>query len=358
MAFFHRKLFPSNMTEEDYCEKLCEKDVSVACLSDCWNFCPKICIELSKNFSPPPPISSHKSHKPSTFLTITIALLAASFLVICGYIFYVKYFSNSNNPRRRSTRREAEANPDEFLDEEHGPVIDHPIWYIRTVGLQPSIISSITALKYKRDDGIVEGTECSVCLSEFQEDESLRLLPKCSHAFHISCIDTWLRSHTNCPMCRAPIVVNTVRTTVALPEPGLVSSSSEEETQAGDSGNNREVEREMEDGVCESRVGSEEEGENSNCEVGSTQPSRRSVSLDSSSALKISLCVSKVAEVESATKRVEENQKLQRLNGSSSRGRASQREAVSMKRSFSYSGKFGLCRQSKSSDSVLPLRSF
>ena len=35
------------------------------------------------------------------------------------------------------------------------------------------------------------------------------LLPKCNHAFHISCIDTWLRSHTNCPLCRVGIVKNT-----------------------------------------------------------------------------------------------------------------------------------------------------
>ena len=54
--------------------------------------------------------------------------------------------------------------------------------------------------------GLVEGTDCSVCLSEFQEDESVRLLPKCGHAFHIQCIDTWLRSHSNCPLCRANVI--------------------------------------------------------------------------------------------------------------------------------------------------------
>ncbi|KAF1001522.1 hypothetical protein AG4045_000284, partial [Apium graveolens] len=52
------------------------------------------------------------------------------------------------------------------------------------------------------------GTDCSVCLTEFQDDETLRLLPKCNHAFHIPCIDTWLRSHTTCPLCRAGIVPN------------------------------------------------------------------------------------------------------------------------------------------------------
>lgn len=86
----------------------------------------------------------------------------------------------------------------------------HPVWLISTVGLQQSIINSITVCKYERNEGLIEGTECSVCLNEFREDDTLRLLPKCSHAFHIACIDTWLRSHTNCPLCRAGIVGNVV----------------------------------------------------------------------------------------------------------------------------------------------------
>lgn len=53
----------------------------------------------------------------------------------------------------------------------------------------------------------MEGTECSVCLSEFKEDENLRLLPKCSHAFHLQCIDTWLKSHSSCPLCRVNILL-------------------------------------------------------------------------------------------------------------------------------------------------------
>ncbi|GFQ06016.1 RING-H2 finger protein atl52, partial [Phtheirospermum japonicum] len=56
-------------------------------------------------------------------------------------------------------------------------------------------------------DGLIEGTECAVCLSEFRENESLRLLPKCRHAFHLPCIDTWLRSQSSCPLCRAGVVV-------------------------------------------------------------------------------------------------------------------------------------------------------
>ncbi|KAK2991377.1 hypothetical protein RJ640_023446 [Escallonia rubra] len=130
-------------------------------------------------------------------------------ILLLAIIFMYRSRLNRFWPRRTQSN----ARDEEFLDENHGPEIDHPIWYITTVGLQPSVISSITVIKYKKGDGLIEGTDCSVCLSEFQEDETLRLLPKCSHAFHIPCIDTWLRSHTNCPLCRAGIVSNTVNAT-------------------------------------------------------------------------------------------------------------------------------------------------
>ncbi|KAL2893778.1 RING-H2 finger protein ATL54, partial [Bienertia sinuspersici] len=80
--------------------------------------------------------------------------------------------------------------------------VDHLIWRITNVGLQQSIIDSITGFNYRKIDGsFVEGSD-SCCY----RGDDLRLLPECSHAFHVSCIDTWLRSHKNCLLCRAPIV--------------------------------------------------------------------------------------------------------------------------------------------------------
>ncbi|KAG8376883.1 hypothetical protein BUALT_Bualt09G0110400 [Buddleja alternifolia] len=44
---------------------------------------------------------------------------------------------------------------------------------------------------------------CAVCLGEFKEGEGVRVLPECTHVFHMLCIDKWLNNHYNCPLCRA-----------------------------------------------------------------------------------------------------------------------------------------------------------
>ncbi|XP_076928569.1 uncharacterized protein LOC143592559 [Bidens hawaiensis] len=50
---------------------------------------------------------------------------------------------------------------------------------------------------------------CVVCLGEFEENEEARIMPECAHVFHVSCIDMWLFSHDNCPLCRANAIPRT-----------------------------------------------------------------------------------------------------------------------------------------------------
>ncbi|KAM5579424.1 RING-H2 finger protein ATL2 [Rosa sericea] len=47
--------------------------------------------------------------------------------------------------------------------------------------------------------------ECVVCLRGLQNEEFVRQLPKCKHTFHAPCIDMWLYSHSDCPICRTVI---------------------------------------------------------------------------------------------------------------------------------------------------------
>lgn len=49
-----------------------------------------------------------------------------------------------------------------------------------------------------------EHPECSICVEEYEEDESLKRLP-CGHMFHSKCIDAWLERNRTCPYCRRSI---------------------------------------------------------------------------------------------------------------------------------------------------------
>ncbi|XP_070222705.1 E3 ubiquitin-protein ligase RLIM-like [Bos mutus] len=46
---------------------------------------------------------------------------------------------------------------------------------------------------------------CTICITEYTAGNMLRVLP-CSHEYHYQCIDQWLEEHSNCPICRGPVV--------------------------------------------------------------------------------------------------------------------------------------------------------
>ncbi|KAG4997518.1 hypothetical protein AAZX31_10G147300 [Glycine max] len=78
-----------------------------------------------------------------------------------------------------------------------------------TRGLEQAVIDTFPTLEYSavKIHKLGKGTlECAVCLNEFEDTETLRLIPKCDHVFHPECIDEWLASHTTCPVCRANLV--------------------------------------------------------------------------------------------------------------------------------------------------------
>ncbi|XP_058731435.1 E3 ubiquitin-protein ligase RING1-like [Vicia villosa] len=340
MGLHHRKLIT--------CEVLCHDDVE-PCSTDCYSVLP------------PPPPSNNSKHKTTTYLIISFSIVAAIFIVLCCYAIYVKFFSHRNSSRRRTLLTRQQTEHGFAVDEQHddGSVVDHPIWYIRTPGLQQAVINAITVVKFKKGEGLIDGSDCSVCLSEFEEDENLRLLPKCNHAFHLPCIDTWLGSHTSCPMCRAPIVVDPLR--IPSMEPNVFVESSRIE----DSENNGEHGIGIEDSVVDDdqlRNGEEEEeeedeeveeNESSRLEMVNVQP-RRSVSFDSSSAAKINLALSNKQEVGEVNEQIVSK----RVGGNGNMGNMHSAPS-SMDRSRSFNGKHILSLYSSNQKkSNVPPRSF
>ncbi|XP_038888113.1 E3 ubiquitin-protein ligase RING1-like isoform X2 [Benincasa hispida] len=329
--------------DEDDIEKFCKdchEYLTGSCSSDCIEKCPKLCY-ISMSIPPPP---SKSPHKLSNLVTSTIALLSFTFLLVLCYAIYARFYSG----RRRRIRRPDPPPPvthhqHDFLDEEQGPVLDHPIWYIRTVGLPPAVIEAIAVCKFKSGEGLIDGTECSVCLSEFEEDETLRLLPKCSHAFHLPCIDTWLRSHTNCPMCRAPVVAQpTAAASPPPPQPPAETQMREWQRGEGDGANLGESSTRNEEQEQEQvEIHFPEE------DLEEIQPVRRSISLDSLSALRISSVFANVnekmdSEAESMQRNGNESKKSYQGRGNSS---------SAMNRSVSCSGKFLMRRSAETNQS-------
>lgn len=87
-----------------------------------------------------------------------------------------------------------------------------------TMGFEGRAIEMTAVHKYRKDMELVGGDGiCVVCLSEFEEGEELRTLPHCMHSFHVPCIDLWLLSHMNCPICRSPSLLMFPETQQDLP---------------------------------------------------------------------------------------------------------------------------------------------
>ncbi|CAD5170789.1 unnamed protein product [Musa acuminata subsp. malaccensis] len=126
-------------------------------------------------------------------LIAIVGILTSAFLLVSYYTIVSKYCGTFSSPRGRPR-----PGP--------GPDVREAWRFCPSNGLDEAVIGNITVCRSERGDGLVEGTDRAVCPSEFREDESLRLLPKCSHAFHVPCIDAWLKSHSNCPLCRANFV--------------------------------------------------------------------------------------------------------------------------------------------------------
>ncbi|KAK6133720.1 hypothetical protein DH2020_032630 [Rehmannia glutinosa] len=84
------------------------------------------------------------------------------------------------------------------------------LFHLHDSGLDQAYIDALPVFLYKDIMGLKEPFDCAVCLCEFSEQDRLRLLPSCSHAFHVDCIDTWLLSNSTCPLCRGVILSNGV----------------------------------------------------------------------------------------------------------------------------------------------------
>nr|QDH08975.1 RING-H2 finger protein ATL54-like isoform X1 [Cymbidium sinense] len=166
---------------------------SSVCTHDCYAF-PSPPLSRSSPLSSGESISRH--HLLANIIIAAISVTSAVlFLVLMYYAVLIRR-------RRRRSDLPAGGNGGS-LDLENG-VADYHVWHVCTVGLDESAIHSIPTKPYVA--GVGTAADCAVCLGDFYEGELVRFLPACGHAFHVLCIDTWLRAHISCPLCRANII--------------------------------------------------------------------------------------------------------------------------------------------------------
>lgn len=146
-------------------------------------------VPPTSSFFMNPPPNMNGSQYNGKIIIASVAMLCFVVLFILALHIYAKWFWRRSMLRQQSLWRRRNA-----LNQEE------PI----TVGLDKAIVDSLPTFIYKLSEVLSkEGApECAVCLSEFQENDKGRLLPKCNHSFHTDCIDMWFLSHTTCPLCR------------------------------------------------------------------------------------------------------------------------------------------------------------
>uniref|UniRef100_A0ACD6AQL0 Uncharacterized protein n=1 Tax=Avena sativa TaxID=4498 RepID=A0ACD6AQL0_AVESA len=76
-------------------------------------------------------------------------------------------------------------------------------------GLKKKVIHALPTVTFAAGSAPAawsSSSECAICLAEFIQGETIRVLPRCGHGFHVACVDAWLRTHATCPSCRAAIM--------------------------------------------------------------------------------------------------------------------------------------------------------
>ncbi|XP_059644313.1 RING-H2 finger protein ATL47-like [Cornus florida] len=155
--------------------------------------------EFDKESSP----SSPSVSRISPVILLAIIILSVIFF-ICGVLhLLVRFFMKrpSFSSIISQSNRHPETSGSQTLQRQL-----QQLFRLHDSGLDQALIDALPVFYYQDIImGSKEPFDCAVCLCAFSEQDMLRLLPMCSHAFHINCIDTWLLSNSTCPLCRGTL---------------------------------------------------------------------------------------------------------------------------------------------------------
>ncbi|XP_010540257.1 PREDICTED: RING-H2 finger protein ATL38-like [Tarenaya hassleriana] len=98
--------------------------------------------------------------------------------------------------------------PSSFHPRPHSPLdVERQFHAQMPTGFEPTVLSAIPTMRFNRDALVsTDDSQCAICLEEYEEEEVMRVMPRCKHKFHAACIDVWLPKHSTCPVCRLPLL--------------------------------------------------------------------------------------------------------------------------------------------------------
>ncbi|MFS7969489.1 putative transcription factor C2H2 family [Helianthus anomalus] len=141
---------------------------------------------------PASPPSDYPYAKFSPSMAIIIVVLVAALFFMGFFSIYIRRCSNDGGASVRAA-----------LSMRRGRLA------AASRGLDAEVLETFPTFAYSTVKGLKIGKgalECAVCLNEFEDEETIRLIPKCDHVFHAECIDAWLEHHVTCPVCRCDLV--------------------------------------------------------------------------------------------------------------------------------------------------------
>ncbi|KAK8561123.1 hypothetical protein V6N13_149697 [Hibiscus sabdariffa] len=183
----------------------------------------------SSSSSSPSPSSSGKLSPAVLFI---IVILAVIFLVSGLLHLLHRFLTKHTSPTSESNRPpNMSASSNTFQRQ-----LQH-LFHLHDSGLDQASIDALPVFRYGEIIGSKQPFDCAVCLTEFLEQDKLRLLPVCGHAFHAHCIDTWLMSNSTCPLCRgtllSPIEIPVFDSEHPAGEEHNMSSTRQQQQQSG-----------------------------------------------------------------------------------------------------------------------------
>lgn len=141
------------------------------------------------------------SPSPSSSIVIVIIVIASAIIVSATLYLLLRFISRRY--RRASPRTFSLTSPEDVVAAHDGNSTAG--CFDERRDMSNTLLDSLPLFTFGSVTGNLTGVECAVCLSKFEAQDQLRLLPLCCHAFHARCIDTWLASNLTCPLCRSSV---------------------------------------------------------------------------------------------------------------------------------------------------------